>query len=192
MIVNELKEKLPDNWKEKFVHRDLWDPDGYGVASFNLGGEREKVLVINFDTEDIMEYFYDDRPDDEWISLDRYTLINHSLTTNYKYKQSTGEITNGVRTRKLSSTVTERNEYPRGSIRSDNKTVQFKIHKLLATLYVPNPDPSTNIMVNHKNLNKGDFRLDNLEWCTPSENNLGKNCIEGQPRVYFKGTMLGT
>ena len=47
MIVNELKSLLGDNWKEKFVHRDLWDPDGYGVASFDLGGEREKVLAMN-------------------------------------------------------------------------------------------------------------------------------------------------
>ena len=70
MICNELKEKLPLGWKDKFVHRDLWDPEGYGVASFDLGESREKVLVINFKTEDIMEYFYDDLPDDEWISLD--------------------------------------------------------------------------------------------------------------------------
>ena len=81
MIVNELKPLLGDGWKEKFVHRDLWDPEGYGVASFDLGGEKEKVLAINFATEDIMEYFYDDLPDDEWISLDLCKSLNREYSS---------------------------------------------------------------------------------------------------------------
>lgn len=42
------------------------------------------------------------------------------------------------------------------------------MHKLLATAFIPNPENKP--QVNHKNGNKKDFSLPNLEWSTPSEN----------------------
>lgn len=42
------------------------------------------------------------------------------------------------------------------------------LHRVMAQLFIPNPDKLP--VVNHKNGNKHDFSLDNLEWCTPKEN----------------------
>lgn len=45
------------------------------------------------------------------------------------------------------------------------------IHKLLAQLFIYNDLPNEKFEVNHKDGDKGNCSLDNLEWCTPSENN---------------------
>jgi hypothetical protein len=44
------------------------------------------------------------------------------------------------------------------------------VHVILAQLFIPNDDPKTKTQVNHKNGNKADYSLGNLEWVTPSEN----------------------
>ena len=47
-----------------------------------------------------------------------------------------------------------------------------KVHRLLADLYVINPDPKTKTQVNHKNSNRLDNSIENLEFVSPSENTL--------------------
>lgn len=50
----------------------------------------------------------------------------------------------------------------------DGKRYNKYIHRLVAEVYIPNRDNKP--FVNHKDGNKHNNRIDNLEWCTNSEN----------------------
>ena len=44
------------------------------------------------------------------------------------------------------------------------------VHRLIAIAFIGKPDDEKRNQVNHKNGNPSDNRVENLEWCTASEN----------------------
>lgn len=60
------------------------------------------------------------------------------------------------------------NGYLRCDINIDGKTKSHLIHRLVAEKFIPNPDNKP--FVNHIDGNKHNNSVNNLEWCTRSEN----------------------
>jgi hypothetical protein len=63
----------------------------------------------------------------------------------------------------------------------DGVKKMYAIHRLIAMAFIPNPESKP--CINHKNGVKTDNRIENLEWCTYSENNFHKYRVLGYKDV---------
>lgn len=61
-----------------------------------------------------------------------------------------------------------RSGYYRTRLSVNNNIMQETIHRLVAKAFIPNPENKP--VINHKNSNRLDNRVENLEWCTQAEN----------------------
>ena len=69
---------------------------------------------------------------------------------------------------KILTLVKEKDGYYVANLYKNNTTKQFRVHRLVAQAFIPNPDNLPEI--NHKNEIKTDNRVENLEWCTTKYN----------------------
>lgn len=84
---------------------------------------------------------------------------------------SEGRIKSFVRKERILKNIIKHG-YSYVGIIKDGKQYKFRVHRLVAKAFIPN---SENLkIVNHKNRNKSDNRVDNLEWCSQDYNMVHK------------------
>lgn len=91
----------------------------------------------------------------------RYVASNTGLIKTFDWKGSGKE--------KILSPALDQSGYFRTMLkRDDGKTHTVKIHRIIAQTFIPNTENKAE--VNHKNGNKTDNNINNLEWVTHQEN----------------------
>lgn len=86
-----------------------------------------------------------------------YAITEDGIVISYKYKVP----------RKM-KTWYQKAGYENIKLCKNNKTKHFLVHRLVAEAFIPNPDNLPE--VNHKNKDRQDNRVANLEWCTRLDN----------------------
>lgn len=103
------------------------------------------------------------RKDEYWEESQRVSGWRIS-NTGKVYSDKSGKLL------KQQLTGPNRKKYFSVSIRESGKVKHLKVHRLVAEEFIPNPDNKP--CVNHKDGNKLNNHVDNLEWATASENSF--------------------
>lgn len=107
-----------------------------------------------------------------WVDLfgtcDKYKISNMGrIISIFKYKKFDGIEPRQDRI-KLLSLNTSPNQYYSVLLTLNGIKKDFRVSRIVAETFIPNPENKSD--VNHKNGNKHDNRVSNLEWCTRGEN----------------------
>ena len=90
-------------------------------------------------------------------NFENYAITDDGKVISYKYK-----------TPRIMKTWFQKSGYENIKLCKNNQTYHFLIHRLVAEAFIPNPDNLPE--VNHKNKNRQDNRVENLEWCSRNDN----------------------
>ncbi len=73
------------------------------------------------------------------------------------------------------------NTYLKVALRKDGKVKYYRVHRLVAEAFLPNPNNLP--QVNHKDGNKQSNVLSNIEWCSPKQNTNNPNT---KPNMFIR------
>jgi hypothetical protein len=104
----------------------------------------------------------------------------------YEYEVSEmGEVRN-MKTGRILKPGKHRQGYSQVNLFKEKKQIMFKVHRLVAMTFLENSNQYPD--VDHKNNIKSDNRVENLQWCSHSQNRqntpLRKDNISGVKGVY--------
>lgn len=109
-----------------------------------------------------------------WVTTERCPRIEVNERGEIRYKD----------TGKLASTSIAATGYVQVGVWYQGKSRTYNVHRLVAEAFIPNPDNLPE--VNHKDENRANCSVDNLEWCTSKYNSNYGTCIEKQRKYGCK------
>lgn len=130
---------------------------------------------------------YPDLPENEFIPIE-YTHSNGHTVKNIYYINKLGQIKN-IETEKLLKSSKIRNYYSIHlfSNSDDKKRLGIRLHRLVASTFLINPNPIIYSVVNHIDYNSENNSLFNLEWTTQTINN---SIVKGKRRYISKDKLM--
>ena len=157
-----------------------------GTISSILTGKRKKGILnrrnglgkiyLNF------KYYEESSEDEQWKDCS-------NINKNFKHilVSSLGNIKN-INTNRILKGYSDK-RYRRVKLKNSSEYISTSVHRLVATLFIPNPENKPN--VNHKDSNSFNNNVINLEWCTQQENcihahQMGLCNNDNQKRDYYK------
>lgn len=114
----------------------------------------------------------------------KYQVSNQGRVRSLDRINSAGKRTSG----RIRIPTKNKNGYLYVNLCSNGKPHNCSVHRLVAVAFLPNPD--NKYTVNHKNENKEDNRVDNLEWMSLEEN-LRYGTHDKRAAQTKKGMMCG-
>lgn len=157
-----------------------------GTISSILTGKRNKGILnrrnglgkiyLNF------KYYEESSEDEQWNDCSSINIhFKHILVSSF------GNIKNINTKRGLKGYTDKR--YRRVKLKNGSEYISTSVHRLVATLFIPNPENKLN--VNHIDGNSFNNNVTNLEWCTQKENcihahQMGLCNNANQKRDYYK------
>lgn len=177
MIRDDIKLYLQENHldidKVFLKHRHI-DPKNYRVGRI-FQKDKEIVLVLNETTGTIMDYFYDDVLDvSEFDISDSIVVKDGNIETGKYFISRDGKLKSKYTNKYLAIQTNEL--YPIYTVKLINSkdrlghSKRLQIHRIIASVFVPNYDPDNKLIVDHINRDVNDYSITNLRWVTAKEN----------------------
>ena len=125
-------------------------------------------------------YYYDFRTD-EWVDYRGiYQISNLGNVKSLERFDTLGRIIK----EKILKCGTDKDGYVQVLLYKNGKSSIYKIHRLVAFMFIKNDDMINKKCINHKDKNKQNNNVKNLEWCTHEYNinygNRNKNAAESK------------
>ena len=97
-----------------------------------------------------------------------YQVSSHGRIKSLSKRRRHGDGWTITKERILKPSILNTTKYSQVILYKGQKPSPFKVHRLVAIAFIPNPDNFP--QVNHKDPNKQNNFVENLEWCTQSHN----------------------
>lgn len=163
-----------------------------GTISSILTGKKKKGILnrrnglgkiyLNF------KYYEGSSENEQWKNC-------RSINKHFKHilVSSLGNIKN-INTNRILNGYTDK-RYKRIRLQNGIESISSSVHRLVATLFIPNPENKP--IVNHKDGNSFNNNVTNLEWCTQKENCIhahqtGLCKYKNNTRTFYKLELDGT
>ena len=119
---------------------------------------------------------------EEWraVVIEKNGIV-YDYTGLYEVCNIDGKVRN-TKTGRILKPIKNKHGYCVVSLYKDGQAQRLSVHRIVAEVFIPNSENKP--YVNHINEDKTDNRVENLEWCTASENALHGTCQQRRGEAY--------